>query len=93
MGLKEKFLQAIEDEIYDDAYDEEGDFAYCYCGENIKYLKGLYLCPNCGKIYSREEFFNHIGAEPPGRECIDICEDLYPGCVMCKYGYVKENDD
>ena len=38
---------------------------------------------------SRSEFFNAIGAEPPGPECVD-CNNLYPGCIICPYGYVKE---
>lgn len=38
---------------------------------------------------SRSEFFNAIGAEPPGPECVDY-NNLYPGCIICPYGYVKE---
>lgn len=76
-------------EVYDDVYDEDGDFVICACGEEIKWKDGVYICPNCGQTMTRSEFFNYIGAEPPGPECI-TCDNLYPGCVICHYGYVED---
>lgn len=77
-------------EVYDDVYDEEGNFVYCdYCNSELKWKDGIYVCPNCGQTMTRSEFFNYIGAEPPGPECI-TCDNLYPGCVICHYGYVED---
>ena len=78
------------DESYDEVYDEDGNSVFCDgCGGEIKWKNGVYICPSCGKTMSREEFFNYIGAEPPGKECL-TCDNLYPGCIICPYGYVDE---
>ena len=41
---------------------------------------------------NRQEYFDYIGAEPPGEECY-VCDNLYPGCIWCAYGYVKDEDE
>lgn len=76
---------------YYEAYDEEGETVCCDCGRTIKYSDGKYFCPTCDREYSRAEFFEMIGAEPPGPNCI-TCDNLYPGCDSCPYGYVEEDD-
>ena len=40
---------------------------------------------------SRGEFFNCIGANPPGPECLS-CYNRYPGCTDCPYGYVDNEN-
>lgn len=76
-------------EVYDDVYDEDGYYVICACGGEIKWKDGIYICPHCGLTMNRSEFFNYIGAEPPGPECI-TCNNLYPGCVICRHGYIED---
>ena len=80
-----------EENHCDYASDEEGEYVHCDCGAVIRYSDGRYFCINCDREYSREEFFGMIGAELPGPNCI-ICDNLYPGCDSCPYGYVEEYD-
>lgn len=78
-------------ETYEDVYDEDGDEALVRCSQcmtPVKWLDNNYICPNCGTIMERREFFNAIGANPPGPECYK-CKSLYPGCVVCPYDYVE----
>lgn len=82
------FGETYED-VYDNVYDEDGDFVHCVCGGTIKWKDGIYICPDCDETLSRLEFFNYIGANPPGPECV-TCMNLYPGCVICPYGYVED---
>lgn len=75
---------------YDEVYDEDGYEVLCdMCTGEIKWKDGVYVCPKCGQIMSREVFFNYIGADPPGEECVH-CDNLYPGCVICPYGYCDD---
>lgn len=77
-------------EVYEDVYDEEGNFVYCdYCNSLLTYKDGIYICRDCGQTFSRSEFMNFIGAEPPGPECA-TCSNQYPGCIVCPYGYVND---
>lgn len=77
-------------DYYDDVYDEEGNDVICdLCGEEIGWKNGIYICKNCGKMFNRADFFNYIGAEPPGKECVK-CDNLYPGCIVCPYGYIED---
>lgn len=79
------------DETYEDIYDEDGYSVHCdVCDSIMKWKDGLYVCPGCGQSMDRPEFFNYIGAEPPGEECIS-CENIYPGCVCCPHGYIDED--
>lgn len=78
------------DESYEDVYDEDGFSVQCdMCNSIIKWKDGLYICPDCGQTFSRPEFFNYIGAEPPGEECTS-CDNIYPGCTVCPHGYVDD---
>lgn len=79
------------DEDYADVYDEDGDSVICdFCGGRIKFENGEYVCPDCGQTMSRETFFNYIGADIPGDECLN-CDSLYPGCTQCPHGYFEED--
>lgn len=75
---------------YDDVYDEDGGDVICpMCDALIKYIDYKYTCPECGYILERKAFFEYIGAEPPGEECL-TCRNLYPGCTICPHGYVED---
>lgn len=79
-------------EVYEDVYDEDGYFVYCdLCNAELKWKDGNYICPECGQILNRSEFMNYIGAEPPGPECV-TCDNQYPGCIVCPYGYINDNE-
>lgn len=45
-------LEAIERDIYEDAYERQKEKAYCFRGENLaeSIETALYLCPRCKKI-------------------------------------------
>lgn len=63
---------APTDDLYSDVYDEDGNEVLCdICGSEIKWREqdGVYMCPSCGQTFTRADFFNFIGAEPPGKEC------------------------
>lgn len=77
---------------YDDVYDETGDSVLCdYCHGEIKWKDGRYVCPECGQVMTRDVFFNYIGAEPPGPECL-TCGQPYPVCYGCPYGYARKDE-
>lgn len=79
-------------ERYEDIYDEDGNFVICdICGGEMKWKDNECVCPECGRRMDRETFFDYIGAEPPGPECAG-CENIYPGCVICPYGYVEDDE-
>ena len=74
---------------YEEVYDESGSYVPCdgyNCNAKVKFHNGQYKCPKCGKIFDRADFFNYIGANPPGPECV-TCDNQYPGCIVCPYGY------
>jgi len=91
--LEEYPIEFFDDPSYEEIYDENGEYSLVQCDscqETIRWKNGDYICPNCGTVMNRSEFFNCIGAEPPGIEC-STCNNLYPGCVICPYGYIKDN--
>lgn len=80
----------FDGDLYEDVYDEDGFPVVCdICGSEVKWKEGHYICLECGKEFERTEFFNYIGTEAPGPECAS-CDNLYPGCQICKYGYIKD---
>ena len=81
------------DEVYGErAYDEEGNDVQCdWCGGDIIWKDGQYYCFRCDEVWPRQKFFDYIGAQPPGKECV-TCDNLYPGCMVCKYGYIKDEE-
>ncbi|BDE86935.1 hypothetical protein CE91St42_13930 [Oscillospiraceae bacterium] len=82
---------ALYEEVYSEVYDLDEDLVMCdVCGDEIKWREkdGVYMCRRCGRTFSRREFFEYIGATPPGEECYD-CDNLFPGCTWCPYGHLE----
>ena len=73
----------MSDEWKNAAYDEEGSVAACdICGSEMRWNPKAHEwhCPGCGQTMNRALYFNHIGAEPPGTECLTLCHENYPFC-------------
>ena len=71
------------DEWINSAYDEDGNAVCCdRCGGEMRWdPKGRsWRCPECGREMERIEYFDYIGAEPPGSECLTNCAENYPFC-------------
>lgn len=71
------------DEWANAGYDENGEAAVCdICGGEIQWNgeENLWQCLECGQIFDRVVWFNHIGADPPSSECITNCRENYPFC-------------
>lgn len=91
--LGDLFLKFINSHSVDYAYDEDGNGVICdYCGQPIVCKDGAYYCPECQEVWSREKFFDYIGADLPGTECYS-CDNDYPSCQECPYGYIEEDDE
>ena len=72
------------DEWENSAYDEEGNAAACdICGSDMRWSpeRHVWYCPECGEEMDRAVYFNHIGAEPPGSDCLTNCNENYPFCT------------
>ena len=86
----------MKDEWMNAAYDENGDTAACdICGEELRWNQGecLWYCPGCGQTMNRAVYFNHIGAQPPGTECLTSCCENYPYCKRyCKRCIIRSDD-
>lgn len=84
------------DEWENSAYDEDGMAAVCdVCGEEMKWSPSErnWFCPSCGRDMGRAEYFNHIGAEPPGSRCMTNCSENYPACkLMCPWYEIDPDD-
>jgi hypothetical protein len=77
------------DEYFNGAFDEDGNAVECRrCGAEPLWRNGRLTCKNCGEVMSRSEFFEYIGAEPPGADC-STCTEVYPQCkeTCDKYPY------
>ncbi len=82
------------DEYVNGAYDEDGNGADCDdCSGEMFFRNGKWVCRNCGRVMTRSEFLNHIGAEPPGSRCITNCHENYPLCKKCCKVYEIDPDD
>jgi predicted RNA-binding Zn-ribbon protein involved in translation (DUF1610 family) len=85
-----------DDEWRNGAYDESGNVAVCdICGAEMRWDQGLceWYCPECGQLMNRSQYFNHIGAEPPGRKCLTNCCENYPFCKKyCDRYKIDPND-
>ncbi len=87
------FLKFFNSGSVDYAYDEEGNEVDCdICGMPLVIKDGEYYCAECEEVWSRDKFFNYIGAELPGPECY-TCDNDYPSCTMCPYDYVDEEEE
>lgn len=69
------------DDFFNGAFDEDGDCVECdICQEGrLRFRNGNWVCQDCGNVINRPEYFNYIGAEPPGEDCI-TCNNNYPLC-------------
>ena len=89
----DRYINYINSHSVDLAYDEEGDSVECdVCGCELVIDDGKYYCPECDEYWSREKFFDYIGAEPPGPECIN-CDNDYPSCGYCHHGYLDDDEE
>lgn len=62
-GVAGKDLISEFDIRYEPVYDTEGNSVPCDCCDYyLKYKDGEYVCPNCGRTLTREDFLNYIGA-------------------------------
>lgn len=84
------------DEWMNGAYDENGDSVVCdICGGEMKWSPRdcEWYCPDCGQRMSRPVYFNHIGAQPPERECLTNCCENYPFCKnTCERCFIDPDD-
>jgi hypothetical protein len=71
------------DALINGAYDEDGEQVYCdACGEELRWDPAMrcWRCGGCGNLKSRIQFFDFIGADPPGEKCLSQCQENYPFC-------------
>jgi len=88
--MSKEFIFTPDPDGYEDVFDEDGNEVNCdECSSLVKWRDGKYVCPDCGRVFERNEFFDYIGANPPGVHCY-TCDSLYPGCITCPYGYLSE---
>ena len=84
------------DEWVNGAYDENGDTSVCdMCGGDMRWNPVMqnWYCRECEQIMDRPTYFNHIGANPPGPECITNCQENYPFCKKhCDHYKIDPND-
>lgn len=77
-------------------YDDEGMSVSCdRCDGEMRWspTKRLWYCPECGQEMDRAEWFNYIGAEPPGADCESSCCENYPFCKKhCTRYTIDPND-
>lgn len=86
----------MRDEWMNTAYDESGDAVICnICGDEMKWnpVGRKWYCPDCGQEMSRPIYFNYIGAEPPGVECLTNCCENYPFCKKVCERYLIDPTD
>lgn len=86
----------MRSEWLNSAYDENGNAVLCdLCGEEMKWnpRKHIWFCPDCGQEMSRAVYFNHIGADFPGRECLTNCRENYPICKRSCERFSIDPDD
>ena len=86
----------MTDEWINAAYDDCGNAVLCdICGAEMKWNRKHqeWYCPNCGQVMNRAVYFNHIGAEPPGLDCLTNCHENYPFCKKnCERYIIDPND-
>lgn len=84
------------DEWINGAWDETGERAICdRCGEELKWNPVMvhWYCTGCDQEMDRKTYFNHIGACPPGEDCLLTCEENYPFCKKTCERYEIDLDD
>lgn len=84
------------DEWVNGAYTESGDIAICdRCGGEMKWNPVMqnWYCRECEQIMDRPTYFNHIGANPSGTDCLTSCNENYPFCKkQCELYEIDSND-
>ena len=66
--------------VGEDVFDEDGNEVNCpYCGEEIRWVNGTYICPQCKTTMDRVRFFEFIGADNTIDRCA-ACPGNYPAC-------------
>ena len=93
---KDIYKLDMHDEWINTAYDESGDTVLCdVCSSELKWDRKriLWCCPKCGREMDRPAFFNYIGANPPGYDCITNCRENYPFCKKTCEVYLIDPDD
>lgn len=86
----------MDDEWRNGAYDEEGNDAVCdICANELKWnpQSARWCCSSCGQEIGRADYFNHIGANPPGEACVTDCDRNYPFCKKTCERFVISPDD
>lgn len=77
------FRADAKDDWLNGAYDEYGNSVECRsCGGEIKWNPSArnWVCRECGEEMDRAGYFDYIGADPPGRDCLTNCMENYPFC-------------
>lgn len=86
----------MRDEWMNAAYDETGNAAVCgLCGAELRWnpVMECWYCPDCGQEMNRVEYFDFIGAQPPGAQCLTNCCENYPFCKKYCERYAIDPDD
>ena len=89
-------INAAEDWM-NGGYDENGEEVLCdICDEGVMRWNedaGVWVCDECGRTMTRQEYFDWIGANPPGKKCLNSCCENYPFCkkYCCEYD-IPEDD-
>lgn len=86
----------MHDEWLNSAYDEDGNSVQCdICGCDMKWSPEarLWFCPDCEQTMERAVYFNYIGAEPPGIDCLTNCLENYPLCKQYCERHLIDPDD
>nr|DAI45398.1 MAG TPA: ribosome, girodazole, girolline, antibiotic complex, 50S [Caudoviricetes sp.] len=66
---------------WESAFDEYGNEVTCdYCGCDLRFdiCQSNWICPGCGREFSRPEYFAYIGARLTSA-CL-VCNKNYPIC-------------
>lgn len=77
--------EASYEELYDpfvgeDVFDEDGNEVNCPdCGEEIRWVNGAYICPQCKTTMDRVRFLEFIGSDHALDKCAS-CKANYPAC-------------
>lgn len=84
------------DEWMNAAYDEEGNAVVCercHCEMKWNPVMQVWYCPECEREMDRPTYFLHIGAQPPGSECLINCCENYPFCKKYCERYAIDSND
>lgn len=95
-GYAEVYEVDVHDEWVNSAYDEEGGAVPCdLCDSEMRWdpERRIWYCPECERAMDRAVYFNYIGANPPGPDCITNCLENYPFCKKyCERYNIPPND-